>query len=159
MKDNEATISAETAAQLLMCTSAWIRKLAKDGWITRSPNGKYTVVNVVQGYLNYLKDNSRRASRSKSTETYQAAKTREVEARTAEREHKLLQQARLAAISEADQIIGGFVIAMNAIPARVTRDVNLRKAMILEIEKTFASAAENLLERKTEVAAHPLDVC
>jgi predicted transcriptional regulator of viral defense system len=64
--DAAGTISADVAAKLLMVTPEWIRRLSKDGWIAKTERGRYRVVDVVQGYIRFLKDEARRSSKTAS---------------------------------------------------------------------------------------------
>ena len=43
------TITMDVAAKLLMVTSEWVRRLTKDGWITKTERKRYRVVDVVRG--------------------------------------------------------------------------------------------------------------
>jgi len=57
------TITIDVAAKVLMVTPEWVRRLTKDGWIAKTDRGRYRVVDVVQGYIRFLK---RSASRNSS---------------------------------------------------------------------------------------------
>jgi predicted transcriptional regulator of viral defense system len=60
--EGAGTITIDVAAKLLMVTPEWIRRLSKDGWIAKTERGRYRVVDVVQGYIRFLKDEARRVS-------------------------------------------------------------------------------------------------
>ena len=42
--DSAGTITTDVAAKLLMVTPEWVRRLTKDGWITKTERGRYRVV-------------------------------------------------------------------------------------------------------------------
>lgn len=64
---NETEIPAETAAKLIKVTVRHLQRLVKDGWIKKTSAGGYTVVAVVHGYIDSLKHELRRGTRSATT--------------------------------------------------------------------------------------------
>ena len=70
------TIAIDVAAKLLMVTPEWVRRLTKDGWITKTDRGRYRVVDVVQGYIRFLKDEARRATKTASHTRLQEIRAR-----------------------------------------------------------------------------------
>jgi phage terminase Nu1 subunit (DNA packaging protein) len=123
------TIPAAQAAQLLMMTTERLRQLAKDGWIEKEQRGRYKTVNLVQGYIRFLRDEDRRSSKSAADVGLKAARQREVEIRTAEREGRLID--RSTATDVVDTIAGKFIAGLSGLPARATRDLVIRR----EIER------------------------
>ena len=53
--EGAGTITIDVAAKLLMVTTEWVCRLAKDGWITKTERGRYRVVDVVRGSARALK--------------------------------------------------------------------------------------------------------
>lgn len=58
-----ADFPAETIAQLLGVTPRRLQQLAAEGFVPKSERGLYPLVGSVQGYIRYLKEHSREASR------------------------------------------------------------------------------------------------
>ena len=58
--EGASTITIDVAAKLLMVTPEWVRRRTKDGWIPKTDRGRYRVVDVVQGYIRFLKDEASR---------------------------------------------------------------------------------------------------
>ena len=50
-----------------MVTPEWVRRLTKDGWIAKTDRGRYRVVDVVQRYIRFLKDEARRVDQAALT--------------------------------------------------------------------------------------------
>ena len=90
--EGAGTITIDVAAKLLMVTPEWIRRLSKDGWIAKTERGRYRVVDVVQGYVRFLKDEARR-----STKTASHSRLQEIRARKGPFAHPLLAARPLAA--------------------------------------------------------------
>ena len=84
------TITIDVAAKLLMVTPEWIRRLSKDGWIAKTERGRYRVVDVVQGYIRFLKDEARRATKTASHTRLQDIRARKEELAVAQTERELV---------------------------------------------------------------------
>ena len=65
--ERAGTITIDVAAKLLTVTPEWVRQLTKDGWIAKTNRGRYRVVDVVQGYIRFLKDEARRVTKTALT--------------------------------------------------------------------------------------------
>ena len=70
------TITIDVAAKVLMVTPEWVRRLTKDGWIAKTDRGRYRVVDVVQGYIRFLKDEARRATKTAAHNRLQGIRAR-----------------------------------------------------------------------------------
>lgn len=118
-------ITAGQAARLLCLTHERLRQLARNGWIPTAVKGKYPLVAVVQGYIRFLKDEERRAARSKADSALKSARRREIELRIADRE------ARLIELSDVDAIAALHVRTyrdeLAPVPAKATRDPAMRR--------------------------------
>lgn len=113
------TIDTVTAAALLKITPQWVRQLAAQGWYKPIARDRWNLVEVVQGYIDSLKDENRRSAKS-------AAESRVRDARAAEIERRLAREDRgLIALDEAvrfvDLISGDFLQSIGGLPARITR--------------------------------------
>ena len=141
-------ISTQVACQLLMMTRQRLGQLAADGWITRLAQGQWRTVDVVQGYIRFLRDEGRRTTKHAADSRVRDARAHEIEVRTAERLGKLV------AVEEFDAMIDGICgvtrAELSGLPARVTRDLVVRRAIEREIHgalKRIADTAESIAER------------
>lgn len=142
MAEPQQTISPEVAAALIMCTQDWLNKLVRMGYITRVGRGQYTVPNVVQGYIRFLKDEGRRTSKSAADSRVRDARAEEIELRTMEKRGVLKQQAEEAALALCDHVLGPLRSDVYAIPARVTQDLELRRKIEQALDAALTSAAD-----------------
>ena len=138
-------ITAEQAGRLLMITRQRIEALAKDGHIPRAAKGKYPLVGVVQGYVNFLKDEARRTSKSAAASRVTDARAQEIELRIRKQMHELIDINEHDAI--VDEAFGALKARLIGIPVRVTRDMTLRRRIEDEINGALASTASDLLEK------------
>ena len=88
--EGAGTITIDVAAKLLMVTPEWVRRLTKDGWIAKTERGRYRVVDVVQGYIRFLKDEARRATKTASHTRLQEIRARKEELAVAQTERELV---------------------------------------------------------------------
>lgn len=61
-KGRARAITADTAARLLMVTPARLKELIAAGWIPKPNRGQLDTVDVVQGYVRFLKSPEGRAA-------------------------------------------------------------------------------------------------
>jgi hypothetical protein len=147
------TATTATTAQLAACwgvTKQSVGQVSAEGWF-KPLDGRRGVFNWLDanaGYVRYLKDGSRRASKSAADSRVRDARAHEIEVRTAERLH------RLVAIEEFEAMIEGICGAVRAelsgLPARFTRDLVQRRALEREIHgvlERLADTADTIAER------------
>jgi hypothetical protein len=134
-------ITTEVACRLLMLSRRRLDQLAKGGWITRHAPGRWRVLDLVQGYVRFLRDEGRRTSKSAAESRVHDARAREIEARTAERLGKLVPLEDFDTF--VDLVCGAIRAELSGLPARFTRDLVQRRALEREIQ--------GLLERVADV--------
>ena len=133
-------ITVETASKLLMVSPVRVRQLVSGGYIPKASRNSYPLVGVVQGYVRFLKDEERRTSKSATANRVGEARAAEIELRTAERANRVIDTEE--AIAAVDEMIGAIKWGMTGLPARVTRDVALRRKLKMEIDGVFQRASE-----------------
>ncbi|MDP1908983.1 MAG: hypothetical protein Q8K85_11835 [Hyphomicrobium sp.] len=140
------TLTTPQAAHLLKCTPRWLQKLVDEGHIERRGRGRYAIVPVVHGGLDYLKDEQRRTSKSAAASRVQDARAREYELKNAERE------ARLVDINEHQElfveVFGTLKASLYGVPARASKDIAIRRVIEKAIEEALVEAS-NRFERLT----------
>jgi len=136
------TITIEVAAKLLMVTPEWIRRLSKDGWVAKTERGRYRVVDVVQGYIRFLKDEARRATKTAAHNRLQEIHARKEELVVAQTERELV--PLVEAMTLVDEVAGAVVAQVNAIPARFTRNIEQRAALQREVDEALAEVADRI---------------
>lgn len=139
------TITTEVAARLIMVSAERVRQLTKQGHIARMGRDRYRVVDVVQGYIGYLKDEQRRTSKSASASRVQDARAREIELRTAREEHRLIETDE--AIGVCDELVGAYKVELAGLPARLTRDIDLRRKIEVECDDICRRVADRFAEK------------
>jgi uncharacterized small protein (DUF1192 family) len=140
-------ITLQTAAKLLMITPRHLQRLAAEGWIDKPARGQYATVSVVQGYIRWLKDQNDRISQAASKNSARDARAREIELRIAEKQGSLISvDEHLAVI---DEIIGTIRSEIDGLPARLTRDRDMRRSIEEELDAVLNRASRRLAETAT----------
>ena len=138
--DQAGTITTQQACRLLMISDERIRQIAKMGYIPKLAKGRYNLVELVQGYIKFLKDDDRRSSKSATASRMQDAKTAEIEMRLAEKRRELIpvEDAQAA----VDVIVGKVRAEFSGLPARATRDMTLRRVLEAETNASLNRVAD-----------------
>lgn len=144
MADQQDTglITLEQAGRLLMVGTEWVRRLIKEGYIPRPKPGRTTIVGAVQGYIKYLKDAHARTSKTAADSRVRDARAAEIELRNAERRRELIPVED--ATAAMDFLVAEVREQLNGLPARVTRDLDLRRKIEAEVYVAQSAIAQAL---------------
>jgi hypothetical protein len=149
------SVNTQLAAALLGLSLARVKQLTDDGAFTKCAPGRWLLVKLIRDYVIVLRG-ERRSNPTKTTSEARVrdARAYEIEVRTAER------LKRLVSIEEFDAAIdavsGLFRAEMSGLPARVTRDLVLRRTIEREIHGSLeriskaADAAASRIEKGGE---------
>jgi hypothetical protein len=141
--DQQTIVSGEVICQLLMLSRQRIDQLVRDGWMTRHSPGKFALVETVQGYIRFLRDEHRRQNISAAASRISDARAKDIEVRTQQRLSRLVP---LDAYEEMIDNIAGLVRAEFAgLPAACTRDLNVRRIIEREVNARLRRIAEHAM--------------
>jgi len=147
------TLPIGQAALLLMISEERIRQLQKASYIPRSEKGRVPLVGAVQGYIRFLKDDERRASKTAADSRVRDARAREIELRTAKEE------AELVPFDEAQHFVNGviglFMSLLNGMPAEFTRDVDERRRLEAILDRVRSQVDAKLAELSLDYRRGP----
>lgn len=121
----ERLISATEGAAILGVSLTWVTRLVREGYIRSAAPRLYRVVDVVQGYIRWLKDEERRSSKVQAESGLKAARQREVELRIAEKEGRLIDVEYVDAFFAHNGKI--FREELAPVPREATRDPAMQK--------------------------------
>jgi hypothetical protein len=149
-------LTTETVGEFLDLGAERVRQLVKEGWISKDKSGGIRLGDAVRGYVKFLRS---RATRSASDSRVRDARAREIELRTAQRAHELCETEEAVAL--VDEIFGGLRSDLSGLPAMVTRDLEIRRAIEAAINTVLNKTAAKLEEQATslrkdgEIAVRP----
>lgn len=140
-------IGTETLATLLGVTGRHIRDLAARGVIRKIGRDRYRLTDAVRAVFAHVRSSVE--TKSEATSGFRKARTELIELELAEKRRSVIAATEAEAI--VDYLAGKFGTALDALPARVTRDPALRRALQAEIiaiqndlAESFGRAAEAL---------------
>ena len=143
-------ITLEVAGRLLMIGPERVRQLIKAGYIQRPKAGYTTIISAVQGYIRFLKDEDRKNTKSAAASRAVDARAQEIELRIAEKRRDLIPQED--ATSALDLLAGEVNRQLTGLPARITRDVRLRREIEAKVNDAKGKIAEALASGKVLAA-------
>jgi len=135
-------ISTDQAARLLMVSAERVRQLVKAGYIPRAEKGRVLLVAAVQGYIKFLKEEERRTSKSAADSRVRDARAAEIELRIAEKNRQLVPIED--ATTALDMVLASVREEFVGLPARVTRDLDLRRTLEADVNGAFERIAKSL---------------
>lgn len=142
------TLPASEMAATIGLKPRRLQQLAEAGLIPPSNGGQYDFVGTVQGYLSYLQDDERRSTNVVSANRLSDVRAQEIEERVQRRKEVMKADALKACMALVDEAAGGLKADLLSIPARVTKDLPLRRRIEDEI-----TAALNAGSKRASAAA------
>jgi hypothetical protein len=141
-------VSTAVACQLLMLTAPRLDQLEKLGWIKRLAPNRWRVVDLVQGYIKFLKDEERRGSKTATLGRVQEARARGLERKN------LVAEGRLMETTDVDDlltdILGPLIARLAGLPAECTRDIGLRSVIQTKVDAIRTETADRMAARAAE---------
>jgi DNA-binding transcriptional MerR regulator len=120
-------LSAKEMSDLCGFTPHRLRQLEREGFFGKKGRDRYNPVEVFQGYVRFLQDDSRRTSKSASASRAQDARAREIEQRIAKEDGRLIPIEDVAA--GVTEIMGALRAELTGVAAASTRDLALREVI------------------------------
>lgn len=142
--------SAAELARHLGFSRQYIRQLPADVFV-KLPGGLYDLDAGRLGYISWLKDERRQSAKSTAAARVQVARAREIELRTAREEKRLMETDEALAV--LDELVGNFKSELSSLPARITRDLGLRKSIEAETDRICHRLADLFSTRASELRA------
>jgi len=154
----DTILSATQGAAILGVSLTWLSRLVRDGYITPVSPRKFRLIDVVQGYIRFLSDERRRAAHSRPDAELKAAKAREIELRTANREAALIDVSDVDALAEFHtRVYRSELKSVSAVaagdPALQRRIAEALNAAVERFEERYRDAREALRAGRDPLSA------
>ncbi|KZY31720.1 hypothetical protein A3731_23160 [Roseovarius sp. HI0049] len=148
-------LSVKEAAELAGRSDTFIRSLVKSGYIKQTERGKYRADAVVSGMIDYYETKAQENSKDNAATAASDARTREIEARIAERaSHLISTEDALSAMAEITQM---FRAEFDGFTESVTRDPAMRQTLQNEVDGIFARLADKAEDAERALRTGRLD--
>lgn len=132
------------AAEWLGISEERVRQLVKSGYIPAPTAELAWLKGAVQGYIKFLKDETRHSTKSAAASRSHDARAKHTELRTARETGELIPTDEAAAAMQT--IIGTFIAGLDSIPAQLTRDMDERGRIESAIDAVREKVADMLEE-------------
>jgi hypothetical protein len=119
-------ISTAIAAGLLKMSVRHFLRLASAGWIKKNERGRYTLVAVVHGFVDYSADLAKQAGASARNDAV-TARAEEIKLKILQRQRELIKTDDV--LSAVDVLLAKIRDAIAGVPAGFTRDREERKRL------------------------------
>jgi len=150
-----STASAAEIGKVLGITDRRVRQIATDAGISASAHGQWPVGPVMRAVVAAASRERENDAEREARARLMAARAREVELRTAERERELVPTED--AVNLVINFIGSMVSKINGLPARITRDVELRRKIEATLDEFRMEMDGELKEVAKFYAGQPGD--
>jgi hypothetical protein len=128
--------NSDTGCKLIKVTPQWFNTLKRQGVFKPISSNRYRVIEIVHGYIDYLKDENRASTKTASASRVQDARAAQIEMQTAKELRDLIPKDEVCDfLTEAT---GTFRAELAGVPAASSRDPEVRA----EIEKNLDAAIE-----------------
>lgn len=143
-------VTIDVASRLLMLTPVRIRQLVAEGHIPKAARNQYNLVGLVQGYIKFLRDEDRRSTKNAAENSLKVARQREVELRIAVQTRALIELSEHYEI--VDELLGLLIAGLSSLPARVTKDIALRRTIETECDRIRSDLSKRSEEKARDLA-------
>jgi hypothetical protein len=126
-RDQTSGVSAVVLAGHLDCSRAYLQKLEAQGVLHRGPNGSFPLDASRVAYIRHLRRERQQSPKSAAETAFQAAKTRLLEIRIAEREGRLIELDE--AVETVAKMMGLLRTELSGLAAQCSRDLPTRRAI------------------------------
>ena len=135
-------LSTKQAGVLLKLTQPRLSQLENAGFIARVGPGRWRLLDLVQGYIASLKDETKRSSQTATLSRVQIARAVAIEQKTAREAGQTVDLSD--ALAFVDDIVGPIMADLSGLPARYTRDMMERRKLEAELNDIRTRHADRL---------------
>lgn len=138
------TISTSELARACGRTPQWVRDQGRAGYFEPAGRGRWKVASVYQGLVERADAIAKAGEKSAAASRATDARTREIEQRIAIRERELIPVED--AVMALDKVVGVVSGELSGLPARISRDLTIRKKAETEVHVARRKISEALAE-------------
>ncbi len=144
-------IGIQQVGELLRMSERRVQQFVAEGWITKSGRGRYFVFDAVHGHIDYMEEQKKNARSTATDDELRAERARKLRLENDRTEGKLIETD--AALDTIDEICATYRIGLAALPARVTRDLGMRRKIEDEVDRILATIAAQFENRAAVLAS------
>ena len=140
----DVLLTAPQVAALAGRTDRWVRGMAKDGYFAKDGRGRYRLESIIRGLLRHEEDQAAKGNQAAAASRATDARTAEIEQRMSIRDRQLIPIED--AIMAQDKLVGVVNAELSGLPARISRDLGIRKKAEAEVHGARKRISDALAE-------------
>lgn len=140
VEPGEILLGPTEAAKLFGRSPSWLHGVIAAGHVEKSAGGRYTLTALTRGVVGYFEALLERSTKAAGESAVQAARAREIELRIAQRERDLIPLED--ALAFAGELCGVVRTNIDGLPARCTRDLEMRRTIEREVNEALKRISE-----------------
>ena len=145
MPERRKIVNAGMVEKVLMLSRSRVEQLIRSGLLRKLAPGKYDLIECVQAYIRYLREDAKINNRDAANARVRDARAKDIEAKTAER---LKQLVHVSVLEETIDGLCGLVRSEFAgLAAACTRDLVMRRIIEREVNARLRRIAENAMAK------------
>ncbi|MEJ2117886.1 MAG: hypothetical protein P8Y36_08300 [Alphaproteobacteria bacterium] len=148
---SEKSDSVQTQGRIDGESARRINQLVKEKWIPKSARNTISLSDGVQGYIAFLEDRHEKDRPTATDDELRAERARKLRLENDRTEGILIETD--AAMNVIDEICATYRIGLGALPARVTRDLALRRKIEDEIDRILVTVADKFEDKAAILAS------
>lgn len=149
VQNADRSLTQAEIAEMAGRSKEWVKKLVQEGVAERNSRGLYRLGSVIAAIVAHYEAIAERSNKTAAAARSSDARAREVEQRIAIRDRDLIPIDE--ALQAQDIIVGAVNAELTGLPARVTRDMGLRRKIEDEVNGSKGRITAAL--RKGQAAA------
>ena len=146
----EKSVSGQALGDIVGVSARRVNQLVKEKWIPKSARNTVSLKEGVQGYIAFLEDRHEKDRPTATDEELRAERARKLRLENDRTEGKIMETD--AAFDAIDKICATIRIGLAALPARVTRELALRRKIEDEVDRILTAVSAKLEDRGTLLA-------
>jgi hypothetical protein len=150
-----ARVAPTVLAKHLGVSRQYVQKLADGGVIERLPDGRFDQDQSRLKYLQYLRNPQRRSARAEADAEYRQMKMLALRLKIEKDLGRLMEHDEHIEI--LDEVVGLFRSELSGLPARLTRDLSIRRAAEEEVFQLLTRLAEKFATMAAQAPNHDRD--
>ena len=140
-------VTASDLCAILQVSQQTLGNFVSEGVITKADKGQYMLLNSLIGWTAYMKDRRKSSTATSAKAELDKQKALFVQAQREEKTGILRKSFSKETVSISASAIAEFVADLHSIPARITRDPELREKLEKEFERIQEAAAKRARRR------------
>jgi phage terminase Nu1 subunit (DNA packaging protein) len=148
MISERTSVTTKEILALANFSEQYLSRLERQGIVRRTARNEWPLQSTIRGLFEHIRAESRRGARSAAEAELRRARAREIEVRTAERQHRLvpIEEFQMA----VTMAMGAVISNLSSVPARCARhDLQVRRLVEQQINSARERAADEL-QRQAE---------